>query len=109
MVSVLLNGLGDNDNDLKLLLWLMLMEKYLIWSLKISMIKREDGLAKVKTDFDQNRKSQSKLSIGTLVVLQNKCDAYRKTGRWKRKGIIMEKKQNRYLTRSRLILKPVKI
>ena len=83
------------------------------------MIKREDGLAKVKTDFDQNRKSQSKLSIGTLVVLQNKCDAYRKTGRWKRKGIIMEKKQNRntyvvevdgqYLTRSRLILKPVPI
>ena len=29
-----LNELGDNDNDLRLLLWLMLMEKYLIWSLK---------------------------------------------------------------------------
>ena len=63
MVSVLLNGLGDNDNDLKLLLWLMLMEKYLIWSLKMPMIKREDGLAKVKKDFDQNLRPNCRFSM----------------------------------------------
>ena len=79
--------------------------------------KRGEVLDKVKQKFDKNRKSKSVLLVGTEVIMQDKRDPNGKTGRWRRRGTIVEKKKHgntyvieangyRYL-RSRLFLRPV--
>ena len=55
-----------------------------------ALARREEMMAKVKNDFDKDRRSLSILSVDTLVVLQNF-----KTRRWERRGIIVEKKHGR--------------
>ena len=54
-------------------------------------------MAKVKKDFDARKRTLRSLPVGTLVVIQD-----RKTRRWTRRAIIVEKKTNRntYLVES---------
>ena len=49
---------------------------------------------KVKKDFDKGRKSLSRLPLGMMVMLQDRPTGT-KTGRWSRKGIIVEVKRGR--------------
>ena len=59
-----------------------------------AMVRREEVMAKVKKDFDKDRRSLTKLPVGTLVVLQNRPIGA-KPGRWNRKGSIVERKSDR--------------
>ena len=78
--------------------------------------RREDTQAKVKSDFDRNRKPDSILPDGTNVIIQRKRKNG-KTGRWDQKGTIVSKRPegNSYnvniggqvRVRSRLFLRPI--
>ena len=59
-----------------------------------ALIRREEVMAKVKKDFDKDRRSLTRLPVGTLVVLQDRSVGG-KTGRWNRKGTIVERKRDR--------------
>ena len=78
--------------------------------------RREESQAKVKSDFDWNRKPDSILLNGTNALVQRK-KKNSKNGPWDQKGIIVSKRPNRnsYIVdiggqeflRSRLFLRPV--
>ena len=62
-----------------------------------AMARREEVMAKVKRDFDKDRRSLTKLPVGILVVIQDR-PVGAKPGRWNRRGTIVKLKSARNRT-----------